>query len=77
MGGPEPIDPAARRAAALEALRVQRAPTTFWKQHGGKVILATALMLSAWLLVRGVGRFVETSVSETARSEEALRRGMR
>ncbi len=81
VGGPDPIDPAARRAAALEALRANpapaSAPATFWKQHGGKLILAGALVFSVWLLVRGVGRLVQTSVSETARSEEVLRRGMK
>jgi hypothetical protein len=77
---PPPTDPA-RRAAALQALQAGRppasAPATFWKQHGGKLIFAAALVLGVWLLARGVGRFMRTSVSETARSEEVIRRGVR
>jgi hypothetical protein len=78
-----PTDPgeAARRAAALEALRKEQpaksAGTTFWQQHGGKMILAAVLLLAFWLLGLGVGRYLRTSISETSRSEDELRRAMR
>jgi hypothetical protein len=53
------------------------APATFWKRNGGRLILGAALLFSLVLLVRGIGRFVQSSVSETARAEEVLRRGMK
>jgi hypothetical protein len=74
------VDPE-RRAKALEALRIGRpAPSqasTFWSQHGGKVMLAAVLALGLWLVAGAVGRFMHTSISETERSEEVLRSGMR
>jgi hypothetical protein len=78
-----PPDPgeAARRAAALEALRREQpaksAGTTFWQQHGGKVILAAFLLVAFCLVGLGVGKYLRTSISETSRSEEELRRAMR
>jgi hypothetical protein len=74
----DPVDPA-RRAAALEALsaRQTETPDTFWKLHGGKVIFTVALVLGLWLVLAGLGRFLQHSISETARSEEVIRRGVR
>jgi hypothetical protein len=79
-GPPDPGE-AARRAAALEALRKEQpaksASTTFWQQHGGKVVLAAVLLLAFWLVALGVGKYLRTSITETSRSEEELRRAMR
>ena len=77
------MDPkeAERRAAALEALRNAPPPKTevesFWQQNGGKIVLAVALLLGLWLVTRVVGGLVHTSVSETSRAEEELRRGLK
>jgi hypothetical protein len=78
-----PLDPreAERRAAALEALRREQpaksAGMTFWQRHGGKVVLSAVLLLAFWLVGLGVGKYLRTSISETSRSEEELRRAMR
>ena len=77
------IDPkeAERRAAALEALRVAPPPAldtgSFWGRHGRTVIAVVALLAGLWILTRAVGSFLHSSVSETSRSQEELRRGMR
>ena len=79
--GAEPND-AQRRAAALEALRTAAPPqkneaASFWERYGGKLILAAVVLLGLWLAVRAVGSFIGTSVNETSRAEEDLRRGLR
>ena len=68
-----------RRAAALDALKTAspRETQTFWQQHGTKIAGAVALLLGLWLVTRAVGSFLRTSVEETTRSQEELRRGMR
>ena len=77
------LDPkeAERRAAALEALRVAPPPSldtgSFWGRHGRTVVSLLAIALGLWLLTRAVGSFLHSSVSETSRSQEELRRGMR
>lgn len=74
-----PVDPQ-KQAAALEALRTAVPPKTeaesFWERHGGKVIVAVAVLLGLWLAARVVGGFVQHSVDETGRAEETLRRGL-
>lgn len=40
-------------------------------------MLAGALLLALVLVALAVGKFLHTSISETSRSEEALRRGLR
>ena len=76
----KPVDPE-RQAAALEALRTAVPPrpraASFWERNGGKVVLAVALVLGVWLFARVVGRLIGTSVAETSRAEEDLRRGLR
>ena len=71
---------AQKQAAALEALRHGPPPksgaATFWQQHGGKLIATVALLLGLWLLARLVGSFMHTSIAETERTQEELRRGM-
>ena len=76
MGEPNEAE---RRAAALDALKNQTPAETqtFWQQHGAKVIAAVAILLGLWLVARAVGSFMRTSVDETSRSQEELRRGMR
>jgi hypothetical protein len=73
--------PEARRAAALEALRIERpaAPpaASFWQEHGGKVILVTGLTLGIWLLARGVGSYMQSSSAETEKAQETIRKGLR
>ena len=77
------IDPkeAERRAAALEALRNAPPPKTeaesFWQQNGGKIVAAVAILLGLWLVTRAVGGFLRTSVSETDRAQEEIRRGLK
>jgi hypothetical protein len=77
---PDPQTDAERRAAALEALRAGQPASspaaTFWQQHGGKVIFAVALVLGIWLFARVVGSFVKTSIAETHRTQEEVRRGL-
>ena len=74
-------DEAARRAAALAALSEGRPAkstgATFWEQYGGRILVAGALLLALVLVAFAVGKFLRTSISETSRSEEALRRGLR
>ncbi|MGZ6143329.1 MAG: hypothetical protein ACXWLM_08320 [Myxococcales bacterium] len=76
----QPVDPQ-RQAAALEALRTavpqKSEAATFWERHGGKVVLAVALLLGVWLAARVVGGFLRASVDETSRAQEDLRRGLR
>jgi hypothetical protein len=78
--GAEPNE-AQRRAAALEALRTappqKSEAASFRERYGGKLILAAAVLLVLWLAVRAVGSFLHTSVDETRRAEEDLRRGLR
>jgi hypothetical protein len=66
----------ARKAAALEALRTERRPRTFWEMHGGRIGIVAAAIL-ALLGIALVGKFLRTSRDEVSRSEEELRRGMR
>ena len=78
---PLPLDEAARRAAALGAL-IQGQPAkstaaTFWTRHGGRIALGGILLLMLIGVATGVRKFMRTSISETARSEQELRRGMR
>lgn len=72
---------AERRAAALQAMsQAQPAKTsgaTFWEQHGGKVILAVVLLATLWLVSLGVGKFLRSSVAETDRAGQDLRRALR
>jgi len=81
--GATPVSPdeAARRAAALEALSkaqpAKSAGATFWEQHGGRFVLGGILILALLLVALAVGKFMRTSISETSRSEQELRRGMR
>jgi hypothetical protein len=74
-------DEAARRAAALEALSkgqpAQSASATFWEKHGGRIVLGGVLLLALVLVALGVGKFLRTSISETSRAEQDLRRGLR
>ena len=74
-----PVDPK-RQAAAIEALRAAVPPKseaeTFWQRHGGKVVVAAALLLGLWLVSRAVGAFVRSSVDGTTRAQEDLRRGL-
>lgn len=77
------LDPkeAERRAAALEALRRAPPPAadggSFWSRHGRTVIALAGLALGLWLFTRAVGGFLRSSVTETSRSQEELRRGLR
>ena len=75
-----PVDPQ-RKAAALEALRNATPPksqaASFWARHGGKLILAGVLLLGIWVGTRLVGAFVRSSVDETSRAQDDLRRGLR
>ena len=72
---------AQRRAAALQALQQQRSPTppakAFWERNGARIGIAVALLIALALVARAVGAFMHTSISETARAEQALRKGMR
>lgn len=78
-----PVSPeeAARRAAALGALGkaqpAKSAGAMFWQQNGGRIVIGAFLLLGLVLIALGVGKFMRNSVSETARAEQALRRGMR
>ncbi len=76
MGDPKEAD---RRAAALDALKTAslRETRTFWQEHGSKVVAAVAVLLGLWLVTRAIGSFMRSSVEETSRSEEVLRRGLR
>ncbi len=77
------IDPkeAERRTAALEALKTAAPPRTevesVWQQHGRKIAAAVALLLGLWLVTRAEGSFLRTSVSETDRAEQELRRALK
>ena len=77
----QPPDEAARRAAALQALSqakpVQSAAATFWEQHGGRIVIGGILVLALLLVSLAVGKFMRTSISETSRAEQDLRRGLR
>ncbi len=77
---PKPVDPQ-KQAAALEALRtaVQPRPAaaSFWERHGAKVVLIVALVAGVWVFARVVGKFIGTSVAETSRAGDDLRRGLR
>ena len=74
-------DEAARRAAALDALGraqpVKRTGVTFWEQHGGKAVLGGILFAALLLVALAVGKVMRTSISETSRAEQELRRGLR
>jgi hypothetical protein len=79
--GVTPEDEAKRRAAALAALQ-QKAPATppaqaFWQRNGARIAIGAALLLGLVLIARAVGSFMRTSVSETNRAEQDLRKGMR
>jgi hypothetical protein len=79
--GVTPEDEAKRRAAALAALQ-QKAPATppaqaFWQRHGARIAIGAALLLGLVLIARAVGSFMRTSVSETNRAEQDLRKGLR
>jgi len=75
-----PVDPQ-RQAAALEALRNATPPkseaASFWGRHGGRLILAGVLLLGIWVGAWLVGAFVRSSVDETTRAQDDLRRGLR
>ena len=81
QGTPATGDEAARRAAALQALSkaqpAQSAGATFWEQHGGRIIVGGILFVALLVIALAVGRFVRTSISETSRAEQDLRRGLR
>jgi hypothetical protein len=72
---------ARRRAAAIEALQVQRDATpparAFWERNGSRIVVGAVLLLAIALVARLVGGFMRSSVSETARATEALRKGLR
>lgn len=79
--GVTPEDEAKRRAAALAALQ-QKAPATppaqaFWQRNGAGIAIGAALLLGMVLIARAVGSFMRTSVSETNRAEQDLRKGLR
>ena len=79
--GVTPEDEAKRRAAALAALQ-QKAPATppalaFWQRHGARIVIGAVLLLGLVLIARAVGSFMRTSVSETNRAEQELRKGLR
>lgn len=79
--GVTPEDEAKRRAAALAALQ-QKVPATppaqaFWQRNGARIVIGAALLLGLVLIARAVGSFMRTSVSETNRAEQDLRKGMR
>jgi hypothetical protein len=79
--GVTPEDEAKRRAAALAALQ-QKVPATppaqaFWQRHGLRIAIGAALLLVLVLIARAVGSFMRTSVSETNRAEQELRKGLR
>jgi hypothetical protein len=76
-----PEDEEKRRAAALAALQ-QKVPVTppaqaFWQRNGIRIAVGAALLLGLVLIARAVGSFMRTSVSETNRAEQELRKGMR
>lgn len=72
---------AERRAAALEALRNAPPPKTemesFWQQYGARLVAAVAILLGLWLVTRAVGGLLRTSVAETDRAQEDIRRGLK
>jgi hypothetical protein len=72
---------ARRRAAALEALKEKRAPApaarSFWERNGFRVLVVAGLVLALALIARAVGSFMRSSISETSRAEQELRKGMR
>ncbi len=74
------IDPQ-RRAAALQALQEKRPATpaskAFWERNGARIGVACAVLLALVLAARAVGVFMRHSISETARAEQELRKGMR
>jgi hypothetical protein len=74
------IDPQ-RRAAALQALQEKRPATppskAFWERNGGRIAIAAAVLLALLLVARAVGAFMRSSISETARAEQELRKGLR
>lgn len=79
--GVTPEDEAKRRAAALVALQ-QKAPATppaqaFWQRNGVRIVVGAVLLLGLVLIARAVGSFMRTSVSETNRAEQDLRKGLR
>ena len=72
---------AQRRAAALAALQQKRpatpAPKAFWERNGARIAIAAILLVALVLVARAVGSFMRTSISETARAEQDLRKGLR
>ena len=72
---------ARRRAAALEALREKRAPApparSFWERNGTRLLVLAGVILAVALIARAVGRLMGSSIAETRRAEEELRKGMR
>ena len=78
-----PVSPeeAARRAAALGAMSkaqpAKSAGATFWQRNGGRIVIGAFLLLGLMLVALGVGKFMRSSISETGRAEQDLRRGMR
>ena len=82
-GNGRPVAPeeAARRAAALQELSKAQPPAsagaTFWQQHGGRIVLGGILLLGLLVVALAVGKFMRTSISETNRAEQDLRRGLR
>jgi len=72
---------AQRRAAAIQALQEKRSPTppakAFWERNGARIGIAIALLIALALVARAVGSFMHTSISETSRAEQDLRKGMR
>ncbi len=85
-GTAKPVAPAspeeaARRAAALGAMSkaqpAKSAGATFWKQNGGRIVIGAFLLLGLVLVALGVSKFMRSSILETSRAEQALRRGMR
>ncbi len=79
--GVTPEDEEKRRAAALAALQ-QKVPATppaqaFWQRNGIRIAVGAFLLLGLVLIARAVGSFMRTSVSETNRAEQELRKGLR
>jgi hypothetical protein len=63
--------------ALSKAQPTKSARANFRERHGRGILVGGALLLVLLLITLAVGKFVRTSISETSRSEQELRRGMR